>query len=63
MHAAQLRERAEFMLLGEGDRPRASCIGRVASEATNGLLIDGRHAILTLWHTVLAQLIAWLAST
>ena len=37
------------MLLGDGERPRASLAGSAASEATSGLLIDARFAIDKLW--------------
>ncbi len=40
--AAGLRERAESMLLGDGERPRALCAGSAASAVTNDLLIDAR---------------------
>eukprot|EP00966_Prymnesium_polylepis_P321987 7378258-Prymnesium_polylepis.1 len=49
VRAAELRERAESMLLGDGERPRASPPGGVVSESTNSLLIDARYAILRLW--------------
>lgn len=46
---AGLRERAESMLLGDGERPRSSSKGRLVIEATNGLLIDARFAVSELW--------------
>ena len=46
---AELRDRAESMLLGEGERPRASGMQPAAAQATNGLVIDLRHATAQLW--------------
>ena len=37
------------MLLGEGERPRASGMQPAAAQATNGLVIDLRHATAQLW--------------
>ena len=37
------------MLLGEGERPRASGMQPAAAQATNGLVIDLRHAAAQLW--------------
>ena len=37
------------MLLGEGERPRASGMQPAAAQATNGLMIDLRHAAAQLW--------------
>ena len=37
------------MLLGEGERPRASGMQPAAAQATNGLMIDLRHATAQLW--------------
>ena len=37
------------MLLGEGERPRASGMQPAATQATNGLVIDLRHATAQLW--------------
>ena len=37
------------MLLGSGERPRASGMQPAAAQATNGLVIDLRHATAQLW--------------
>ena len=37
------------MLLGEGERPRASGMHPAAAQATNGLVLDLRHAVAQLW--------------
>ena len=37
------------MLLGAGERPRASGMQPAAAQATNGLVIDVRHAVAQLW--------------
>ena len=47
--APELRDRAESMLLGEGERPRASGMHPAAAQATNGLVLDLRHAVAQLW--------------
>ena len=46
---AALIKRAERMLLGEGKRPVASGMGPAAPAATNGLVLDLRSAVSTLW--------------
>eukprot|EP00964_Phaeocystis_antarctica_P093063 scaffold59971_cov34-Phaeocystis_antarctica.AAC.2 len=47
--AAELRDRAESMLLGGGERPRASGMQPAAAQMTNGLVLDVRHAVAQLW--------------
>ena len=37
------------MLLGSGERPRASGMQPTADQATNGLVLDVRHAVAQLW--------------
>ena len=47
--AEELRVRAEHMLLGDGERPRASGMAPVAPQATNALVLDLRDAVTALW--------------
>ena len=47
--AEELRVRAEHMLLGDGERPRASGMAPVAPQATNALVLDLRDAVSALW--------------
>ena len=44
-----LRERAESVMLGDGERPIASGIAAIASEATYGLIIAVRDVVSKLW--------------
>ena len=46
---ATLRERAERMLLGDGERPARSGMKQAATEATNDLILDLRRAVAELW--------------
>ena len=39
----------ESMLLGGGERPRASGMQPAAAQTTNGLVLDVRHAVAQLW--------------
>ena len=45
----ELRVRAEHMLLGDGERPRASGMAPVAPQATNVLVLDLRDAVSAPW--------------
>ena len=47
--AEELRVRAEHMLLGNGERPRASGMAAVAPQAINALVLDLRDAVSASW--------------